>query len=348
MTLSRRFLRPMSGTLALALLAACAAPPPQQIVLSGPAMGTTWNLRAVPGAAGADAVAVGELLRTTLDEVDVAMSTYRPDSAVSRFNASDSTDWFDVPRGLADLVGEALRLGSLSGGAFDVTISPVVSLWGFGTGTPREQPPTDAEIAAAMALTGQGRLAARSDPPALRKGVGGLRLDLDAIAPGYAVDRVAERLEASGIDHYMIEIGGEVRVHGRNAEGRPWRIGVERPEAGDRKLARVLHLEAMAVSTSGDYRDFFEAEGQRYSHTLDPRTGRPVTHSLASVTILRPTATEADGLATALTVLGPDEGFDLAESQGWAALFIQRTADGFSQRETTAFTSAAKAGESAP
>jgi thiamine biosynthesis lipoprotein len=347
MNLPGRLARPIFGTLALALLASC-APPPRQVVLSGPTMGTTWHLRAVLPAAGTDQDGIAEVIRTTLEEVDATMSTYRPDSAISRFNASDSLEWLDVPQALADLVAESLRLGAISGGAFDITISPVVTLWGFGTGTPRQQPPGEEEIVAALALTGQGKLAAGRNPPALRKAVAGLTLDLDAIAPGYAVDRVAERLEARGIDNYMIEIGGEVRVHGRNLQGQPWRIGIERPDQDGRKLARVLHLEAMAVSTSGDYRDFFEVEGQRYSHTLDPRTGRPVTHSLASVTILRPTATEADGLATALTVLGPAEGYDLAESQGWAALFIERTPDGFNQRETTAFTSAAKAPESVP
>jgi thiamine biosynthesis lipoprotein len=347
MNLPGRLAWPVFGMVALALLASC-TPPSRQIVLSGPAMGTTWHLRAVLPGRGADPDDVGEVLRTTLEEVDAAMSTYRPDSAISRFNASDSVDWLDVPQALADLVAESLRLGAISGGAFDITISPVVTLWGFGTGTPRQQPPTDEQVAAALALAGQGKLAARSDPPALRKAAAGLTLDLDAIAPGYAVDRVAERLEAKGIDNYMIEIGGEVRVHGRNLQGQPWRIGIERPDQDGRKLARVLDLVAMAVSTSGDYRDFFEAGGQRYSHTLDPRSGRPVTHSLASVTILRPTATEADGLATALSVLGPDEGFDLAESQGWAALFIQRTPDGFRERETTAFTSAANAPESVP
>jgi thiamine biosynthesis lipoprotein len=344
---SRRLFGPALGAAALALLASCARPP-TQVVLSGPTMGTSWHLRAVPPASGPDAAVIGEILRRSLEEIDLAMSTYRPDSAISRFNASDSVEWFEVPQALADTVAESLRIGAVSGGAFDITISPVVALWGFGTGTPREQPPTDHEIAAALAFTGQGKLAARENPPALRKAVPGLRLDLDAIAPGYAVDLVAERLRTRGVDNYMIEIGGEVRVHGRNVQGEAWRIGIERPDEEGRSVARVLNLTDMAVSTSGDYRDFFEAEGQRYSHTLDPRSGRPVTHSLASVTILRPTAVEADGLATALSVLGPDEGFALAESQGWAALFIRRTADGFSQRETSAFTSATKAPESAP
>jgi thiamine biosynthesis lipoprotein len=342
-----RACRVIPGLAALALLAACAQAP-AQIVLSGPAMGTTWNLRVVPGSGAVTADAIRALLESSLAEVDAVMSTYRPDSAISRFNASESTDWVDVPPMLAGLLAESLRLGRMTSGAFDVTVSPVVALWGFGTGAPREAPPTEAEIATALALTGQQHLGVREQPPALRKALPGLRVDLDAIAPGYAVDLIAERLEASGIANYMIEVGGEVRVHGRNAEGGPWRIGIERPDEQGRSVARVLHLESMAVSTSGDYRDFFEAGGQRYSHTLDPRTGRPVTHGLASVTLLRPTAAEADGLATGLSVLGSEAGFALAEGNDWAALFVQRTPGGFEQRETTAFARLTQAGESRP
>lgn len=329
------------------VLASCARKP-AEIVLTGPAMGTTWTLRAVPATADVRATGVEQVVQTVLDEVDVAMSAYRPDSAISRFNASESTGWQEVPEPLAAVVAEALRTGAATGGAFDITVSPLVALWGFGAGEPRSEPPGDDEIAAALALTGQQHLRARLAPPSLAKALPGLALDVDAIAPGYAVDLVAERLEAAGIDHYMIEIGGEVRVHGHNASGAAWRIGVERPAESGRTVARVLELDAMAVSTSGDYRDFFVAGGARYSHTLDPRTGRPVTHGLASVTVLRPTAAEADALATALSVLGPEAGFELAEQAGWAALFIERTAAGLEHRETTAFTRASKPGESRP
>ena len=342
-----RRLHPLLAVAALALVAGCARQP-REIVLTGPAMGTTWNLRAVPDTADLPSEAVRALVQDALEEVDAALSTYRPDSDVSRFNSSTSTDWIAVPAPLAELVAESLRIGTLTGGAFDVTVAPLVTLWGFGRGTPREVPPRDADIAAAQALTGQRHLQVSLDPPALRKALPGLTLDLDAIAPGYAADLVAARLEAAGIGRYMVEIGGEVRVHGRNREGARWRIGIERPEERGRSVGRVLHLEAMAVSTSGDYRDFFESGGIRYSHTLDPQSGRPVTHGLASVTVLRPTATEADGLATALSVLGPAAGFDLAERQGWAALFVERTSTGLGQRETTAFQRAAQAGESAP
>ena len=165
-----------------------------------------------------------------------------------------------------------------------------------------------------------------------------LELDLDGIAPGEAVDLIAARLEAAGFGNYMIEVGGEVRAQGRNAAGLPWRIGVERPDESGRSVARVLHIDGMSVSTSGDYRDYFEAGGTHYGHTIDPVTGRPIAHALASVTILRPLAAEADALATALNVLGPQAGWELAEAQGWPALLIERTAGGYRQLETVAFS----------
>lgn len=338
----------LAAVAALLALAACQPAPPRDIVLSGPTMGTTWTLRVVPDASPADPDALRTLVETALAEVDATMSTYRPDSAVSRFNASESTGWIPVPASLAAVVAESLRIGEATGGAYDITLAPLVSLWGFGSGTPRSQPPAEMDIVAAQAVTGRRHLAVRLEPPALRKALPGLTLDLDSIAPGYAVDLVAGRLQAAGQSRYMIEIGGEVRVLGRNARDQPWRIGVERPDEAGRSVTRVLALESAAISTSGDYRDFFEAGGTRYSHTLDPRSGRPVTHGLASVTVLRPTAAEADGLATALTVLGPEEGYALAERNGWAALFIERAPEGFRQRETTAFKQAAHSGQSQP
>lgn len=344
MTPPARTAVPLTGLACLALLAACTRAP-EEIILTGPTMGTTWTLRVVPEISDADRDGIRRLVDEVLNAVDESMSGYRPDSALARFNASDSTDWVAVPRMLADLLAESQRISALTGGAFDVTLAPLVRLWGFGPARPRERPPGDAEIAAALAGCGASRLSVRLDPPALRKQLPGLTVDVDAIAPGRAVDLVAERLDQAGIGRYMIEIGGELRVRGRNARGLPWHIGIERPDERGRFVERVLLLESMAVSTSGDYRDYFEADGQRYSHTLDPRTGRPVTHALASVTVLGPTAAEADGLATALAVLGPQEGYALAEKSGWAALFVERGADRFIQRETTAFARAGQAGE---
>ena len=339
-------LPPVAVVAALVLLCGCERAP-REILLSGPAMGTTWTLRVIPDAAGASTGDLHAMVTATLEEIDESMSGYRPDSAVSRFNASSSTQWVDVPASLVAVVDQSLRVGATTGGAFDITVAPLVALWGFGTGRPRGHPPSDDEVAAARALTGQQHLAARPDGHALRKSLPLLSLDLDGIAPGFAVDLIAERLEAAGIERYMIEVGGEVRARGRNAHAGPWRIGIERPDERGRSVARVLHLDAMAVSTSGDYRDFFEVDGMRYSHTLDPRSGRPASHNLAAVTVVRPTATEADALSTALMVLGPGEGFELAERNGWAALFVERTAEGLRPRETTAFRRLSRAPESA-
>ena len=307
-----------------------------ELVLTGPTMGSTYTVRIADGAAREPAVR--PLVEAALAEIDAAMSSYRPDSELERFNESDSTDWVPVSTLLAATVGRALYIGELTGGAFDITLAPVVQLWGFGPATPLAEPPGDEQVRAQLQRAGRARLQARVEPPALRKQVPELELDLDGIAPGEAVDLIAARLEAAGFGNYMIEVGGEVRAQGRNAASLPWRIGVERPDESGRSVARVLHIDGMSVSTSGDYRDYFEAGGTHYGHTIDPVTGRPIAHALASVTILRPLAAEADALATALNVLGPQAGWELAEAQGWPALLIERTAAGYRQRETVAFS----------
>lgn len=340
---STRAVRALAGAAMAGLLALAGCQGgPAELVLSGPTMGSTYTVR-IAGGAGAEAE-LRPLVESVLAEVDAALSSYRPDSELARFNASDSGEWFPVSALLADTVARSLRLGELTGGAFDITLAPVVQLWGFGPAAPLAQPPDDDLVSAQRQYTGLGRLQLRQAPPALRKQLPELRLDLDGIAPGEAVDLIATRLDAAGFHDYMIEVGGEVRAQGRNASGTPWRIGIERPDERGRTVGRVLQVDGMAMSTSGDYRDYFEAGGKRYGHTIDPATGRPVTHALASVTVLQPLAAEADALATALTVLGAEAGWDLAETRGWPALFIERTPDGYRQRETTAFARYVAAG----
>jgi len=315
-----------------------------ELVLSGPTMGSTYTVRVTDGARAESSAR--QLVEAALADVDVAMSSYRQDSELARFNESRSTDWFAVSGLLADTVDRSLRLGKLTGGAFDITVAPLVQLWGFGPADPLPRPPAEEQVTARLQRAGQVHLQLRQTPPALRKQLPGLELDLDGIAPGAAVDLIATRLEAAGFHDYMIEVGGEVRAHGRNAAGAPWRIGIERPDEHGRSVGRVLHIAGMSVSTSGDYRDYFEVGGRRYGHTIDPATGRPVADTLASVTVLRPLAAEADALATALTVLGPEAGWSLAEAQGWPALFVERTPDGYRQRETGTFARYAAGGES--
>jgi thiamine biosynthesis lipoprotein len=202
-----------------------------------------------------------------------------------------------------------------------------VRAWGFGAGAAADAPvPSPTLLDELRARVGQERLELRDQPPALRKAVPGLTLDLDGIAPGWAVDRIAGRLESLGVTDYLVELGGEVRARGRSPARRPWRVAVERPMAGEQRPLGVIELDALGVSTSGDYRDYREVGGRRISHTIDPRTGRPVDHALAEVTVVHASVAAADAWATALMVLGPEEGMQLARRQGLAALFVTRSA----------------------
>ena len=268
---------------------------------------------------------IGQAAADELEQVENELSSWRPDSAVSRFNAGAANQWMPVPPALAEVVSQALALSRESAGAFDPTLAPLVNLWGFGP-QPRRAPPAAAEVEAALALVGYAGLEARLHPPALRKKSPSLAVDLSAIGKGHAVDRVAALLERQGCGNYLVDIGGEVRTLGRNPQGRSWRIGVEHPDAG--RPVRVLALSGEAAATSGDYRNFRMDGGRRLSHTLDPRTGRPVEHGLASVTVVAASAAEADGLATLINVLGPQAGLRFARRRNLAALLLTRGAEG--------------------
>jgi thiamine biosynthesis lipoprotein len=300
-------------------------------------MGTTYSVKLAGPPAAVPLAALGADIDGVLRAVSQAMSTYLPDSELSRFNGHRGTEWVEASPALATVVAEALRVSDLTGGAFDVTVGPLVNLWGFGPEPTGDRVPTDPEVQAARAQVGHHHLHVRADPPALRKDLPDLYVDLSAIAKGYAVDRVAEHLEGRGIDAYLVEVGGELRARGRRSDGSPWRVAIERPSPGTRAAYSVLYAENVAVATSGDYRNHFERDGQRYSHTIDPTTGRPVTHPLASITVVSGTAMTADALATGLNVLGPVLGFELAERLRVPALFISRTGTGFTHRLTRAF-----------
>ena len=304
---------------------------PDQWLATGSAMGTEFTVKVVvPEGAELSQEMVAAAVRGAVDEVDLAMSTYRPDSELSRFNRH-GTEPFPASDALREVVTEALRVAELSGGAFDITVGPLVDAWGFGPSL-RDEPPGEVEIAALLAATGSEHLVVDPERGTLRKLRPGLSLDLSAIAKGYAVDLVTERLLELGLDDHMVEIGGEVRAVGVNADGRLWRIGVERPEAARRSVWTAVPLDDLAMATSGDYRNYVERDGVRISHTIDPRTGRPITHALASVTVLEPSCMTADALATALTVLGPDEARTLAQREGLAVMLLVRDpAGGFGE-----------------
>jgi thiamine biosynthesis lipoprotein len=260
---------------------------------------------------------IGALLAQTVRQ----MSTWEPDSEISRFNRHRGGDWFAVSPELAAVVAESLSIAALSGGAFDIRVGPLVRLWGFGPGPAPPGLPDPAAVETARRLAG-GVIEVRERPPALRKSLPEAEIDLSAIAKGDAVDRIARHLEAAGVHRYLVEIGGELRVRGRGPAGHPWRIAIELPDPRARLPGPVLELEEGAVATSGDYRNFFEHGGRRYPHVIDPATGRPVAHRTGSVTVLDPSARRADALATALLVLGAEQGLVLAEREGLAAYFL--------------------------
>ena len=331
-----RFAVPLLVLVAV-LLDGCGGSRLPELELSGSAMGTTFNVVLVaPGDELAE-----EPLRTritdALRDVDELASTWRSDSQLSLFNRSRETDWVPVSPELCDAVESAQEVSRLSNGAFDITVGPLVNLWGFGPDGSVKEPPDDAALEAVLAHVGYTGLETRCGEPALRKRDADLYLDLSGWAKGHAVDRVAELLDEHRLEDYLVEIGGELRVRGRNAEGRKWAIGIEAPSTKERRPHSVLRVSDTGVATSGDYRNYFDHGGRHYSHTIDARTGRPVEHNLAAVTVVSESAAFADAMATALLVLGPDAGPALAEELGIAGYFLLRGGNGIEELTTAGF-----------
>ncbi len=306
-------------------------------VVSGSTMGTYYRVSLASIPAHVSLLDLKADIDGLLTEINAQMSTYLPDSELSRFNKFAETDWFPVSFETALVVIEGLRIYELSGGAFDITVGPLVNLWGFGPGGGRDDVPAEDEIEEAKRHVGSVHLEARSSPPALRKDVTGLYVDLSAIAKGFAVDRIADFLDSRGIRGFLVDIGGEFRAKGRKSDGSFWIVAIEKPVIGKRAVQRILHLTDRAVATSGDYRNYFEIDGLRYSHEINPVSGKPVAHRLASVTVLDDTCMKADALATALMVLGPDRGYELALREKIAALFIVKGEKGFHEKMTPLF-----------
>lgn len=315
--------------------------PTYQALHVGQTMGTSFHIKWLTRSDATQVQKIQEGIDQRLELVNQKMSTYREDSELSQFNRSQSTDWFEVSPETQQVVAEALRLAVLSGGAFDPTVGPAVDLWGFGTQGDRIEPPAETQIAETLARIGFEKIAVRRAIPAIKKNEAGLELDLSAIAKGYAVDLVADYLVEHGVTDYMVEVGGEVRAGGVNLSGKPWRIAVERPAdfGGAAGVQQVLPLSDLAMATSGTYRNYFDAEAKRYSHTINPVTGRPVEHDTISVTVFHESCMTADGLATALLVMGADEGVKLAEESDLAALFISGTEENLIEQTTSVFES---------
>ncbi|MEZ6195116.1 MAG: FAD:protein FMN transferase [Planctomycetota bacterium] len=330
----------------LILAAACsrggspAASDPAPFELAGRTMGTTWSVK-LPADREGRVEGLREELVAELEAVEDAMSTYRPESELCRFNRAPAGLVSASPE-LASVVANALEVGRASGGAFDVTVGPIVDLWGFGAGPGERRAPSAEDLEAARRLVGLDRLGAiragAVGGPSLEKATDGLRVDLSGIAKGHGVDRLAARLAARGEANWFINVGGEIRAAGRRSAAREWKVAVERPSEGRQLALAEYPLRDRAMATSGDYRNFFVENGRRFSHTIDPRTGRPIEHALAQVSVVATDCETADAWATALDVLGPVEGPRLAEERGLAALFLVRREDGgFDEVATTAF-----------
>ncbi len=320
----------------------------ETITLRGAAQGTTYHIKYVVPAKAVDRARVQGDVEQLLAEIDRQMSTYRPDSEISRFNQATTDEWFPVSKAVVDVVNAARAISEKTDGAMDVTVGPLVRLWHFGPSektmkkaAPRAatkfEPPTDDQIQNARTRIGYKQLNSRLDPPALRKQVAGLEVDLSSIASGYTIDHLADVLQKLGIQNYMVELGGEVRAAGKHEDGTPWRVAIERPTAGDPEMVTAVPLVNAALATAGGTHKFFEYKGHRYSHIIDPATGRPVEHALASVSVAAYTCLEADGWDTPLLVLGPDRGFECAEKNGIAAMFITHGVAGDSITTTTAW-----------
>lgn len=291
-----------------------------QELLQGQIMGTYWIVKVQQEHTG-----LRQTIQKELDQINESMSTYLPQSELSQFNQHQSTDVFPMSKETIYVLKAATEISRHSGGAFDVSIKPIVDLWGFGAQS-IEAPPKEDEIARGMDSIGYTKIT--STDTHIQKSNPDIEIDLSAIAKGYAVDQIAVLLEQEGYNDYMVDIGGEIRAKGKNAKKNYWRIGIETPDAQRGSYTDVIGLQNMAIATSGDYRNYYEQDGMRISHTIDARTGRPITHNLASVSVLHPSAMMADGWATALNVLGPQEAIKLAEKHNLHTMLIIRTENG--------------------
>ncbi|WDQ15857.1 FAD:protein FMN transferase [Rhodopirellula sp. P2] len=318
------------------------------LTFRGATMGTTYMVKVhsppeTPDWDAETATAIERELRSVNDQ----MSTYLKSSELSQFNASESMDWFDVSAETAEVVAAALELSEKTDGAFDVTVGPLVDRWSFGAGERKNDVPSQAELGELKQNIGYQHLQSRLDPPALKKDIAELQVDLSSIAKGHGVDRIVELLAGRGAENVFVEVGGEVRVAG-DKSGDSWKVGIQRPDTGGQELLVAHKIRDAAMATSGDYRNFFEVDDQRYSHTIDPRTGRPVTNGVASVSVITDTCMLADGWATALNVVGAEDAMRLARENDLSVLVVQRFNDGLVSSGTGELTQYADVDVSEP
>ncbi|MGV8918497.1 MAG: FAD:protein FMN transferase [Pseudomonas sp.] len=300
----------------------------------GPTMGSTYSVKYVRGADGPRPEVVQLEVQKILAEVDQQMSTYRSDSDIERFNHLPANSCQSMPSGVLQLVRYGEQLSVASQGSYDLTVEPLLDLWGFGPQARVEHVPTAAQVAQVMLRVGHGHLHVDGDQLCKDAAV---EVDFNSIAAGYAVDLISARLQALGIRSFVAEATGELRAVGKKPDGSSWRVALEAPRDDQQVAQKVVDLDGYGVSTSGDYRNYFEQGGQRYSHTFDALSGAPIVHALTSVTVIAPSALSADGLSTMLLILGPERAWDYANDHKIAAFFVIRADKRFIIRSSPEF-----------
>jgi len=306
--------------------------------LSGPTMGTSYHIKLVlPSFRAKELESLSLKVETLLAEVNEQMSTYQNTSELSLYNASTPEDWFVISEALYTVISTAQSLSVASQGAFDITVGPLVNLWGFGPSPHLDKVPSESQLAETFSRTGYEKLSLDNKNKALRKD-SDLYLDLSSIAKGYGVDKVLELLSSNNIESALVEVGGEIRAMGVKPNGSAWKIAIESPLSNTRAIQKVITIRDMALATSGDYRNYFEKEGVRYSHTINPKTGKPITHKLASVTVLHKSCMMADGLATMFMVMGPESALQYANENKLAIFMLVKSESGFVELSSQPFT----------
>lgn len=299
-------------------------------MLEGKTMGTYWRVSVVDIDA-ARAEKLRNRIQAQLDADDRLLSTYKNDSALMRFNHTKSLTPWPVSEAMADIITTSLRIGDKTQGAMDITVGPLVNLWGFGPDKQPVQVPTQAQIDAAKAKTGLQHLTVinQAHQQYLQKDLPDLYVDLSTVGEGYAADHLARLMEQEGIARYLVSVGGALNSRGMNAERRPWRVAIQKPTDRENAVQAVVDINGHGISTSGSYRNYYEVDGKRLSHVIDPQTGRPIEHNLVSVTVIAPTALEADGWDTGLMVLGAEKAKEVVRREGLAVYMITKEGEDF-------------------
>lgn len=318
-------------------ISSCSQPEAQLLQFQGQTMGTYYQVTYIQASdhlqkKGLTTEQLQLLIDEALELVNDQMSTYRPQSELSLFNKSESSA--EVSDATIHVVESALTIYKQSNGAFDVTVGPLVNLWGFGPDKKPNKVPSAELVEETKKRIGSQYLSIEGNR--LLKSKSDLYVDLSSIAKGYGVDVVAELLTKQGITNYLVDIGGELRANGMKPKQVKWTLAIERPESG-KNVQRLLHIGNNAIATSGDYRNYFESDGIRYSHTIDPSTGEPINHKLVSVTVIDKSSMVADALATAITVLGPEKGLEFANKLKQPVFLLIKQGDGFRESFTSEF-----------